>query len=175
MLVLYKNFVRSKLEYCCPLWHSRKIGDIQLIESVQRTFTDRISGMERLNYWQRLKKLCLLSLQRRRERFMIFFMWKIIHGKYTNDLGFQFRYSERRGLSVLIPPLSNANCKAQSLYDNSFAVLAGKLWNILPAEITQMSCFSTFKMNVDSFLSRFPDKPPIQGYPYVTDNSLLSF
>ena len=175
MMVLYKNYVRSKLEYCCPLWQNRKISDIQMIESIQRTFTQRINGMERLKYLQRLEKLHLLSLQRRRERFIIFYMWKIIYGKYTNDLGFQFRFSERRGLSVLIRPLTNTNCKAQTLYDNSFAVLAAKLWNLLPANLSLMSCFSTFKAGVDQFLSQFPDKPPVQGYPYVTDNSLLSF
>ena len=65
MMTLYKSFVRSKIEYCCPLWHSRKIADIQMIESLQRTFTSKIVGMEGLDYWQRLKKLHLLSLQRR--------------------------------------------------------------------------------------------------------------
>ena len=115
MMVLYKSFIRSKLEYCCPLWHNRKIEDIQLIESVQRTFTSRITGMENLNYWQRLQKLHLLSLQRRRERFVIFYVWKIVYGPNMNDLGLQFRHSERRGLSILIRPLENPNSKAQTL------------------------------------------------------------
>ena len=163
------------MEYCCPLWHSRKIEDIQAIESVQRTFTSRICGMERLNYWERFERLHLLSLQRRRERFIIFYIWKIIHGKYTNDLGLEFRMSERRGLVIVIPPLQHAYYKAQTLYDNSFPVLGSQLWNKLPANITLMSCFATFKMNVDQYLSGYPDKPPIQGYPYITDNSLLSF
>ena len=174
MMLLYKSFVRSKVEYCCPLWHTNKISDIQLIESVQRTFTTRISGMERLNYWQRLKKLNLLSLQRRRERFSIFQMWKIIYGNNNNNLNFQFRFSERRGLIVLINPIQNPNSKAQSLYDNSFAVMGPRLWNRLPANITQLSCFSLFKIAVDTFLSTLPDKPPLQGYPYTNDNSLIS-
>ena len=101
-------------------------------------------------------------------------MWKIINDKYSNDLGLQFRFSERRGIVVLIRPLSKTNLKAETLYDNSFAVLAAKLWNLLPANVTLMTCFSTFKAGVDHFLSQFPDKPPIQGYPYVNDNSLLS-
>ena len=175
MMVLYKSFVRSKLEYCCPLWHTRVLGDIQLLESVQRTFTSRINGMERLNYWERLERLHLLSLQRRRERFLIFYVWKIIYNNNLNELGLQFRLSDRRGLTVLIRPLENANSKVQTLYDNSFAFLGAKLWNMLPAQVSLISCFSSFKIKVDQFLSQFPDKPPIQGYPYVTDNSLLSF
>ena len=36
MMTLYKSFVRSQLEYCSLLWHPQKIGDIEVIESVQR-------------------------------------------------------------------------------------------------------------------------------------------
>ena len=35
-------------------------GDHPLIEGVQRTFTSRISGLQHLNYWERLAKLKLM-------------------------------------------------------------------------------------------------------------------
>ena len=65
MLTLYKSLVRSHLEYCCPVWHPKKISDIEEVEEVQRVFTRKILGMESLNYWDRLKRLSLMSLQRR--------------------------------------------------------------------------------------------------------------
>ena len=68
MLTLYKSMVRSLLEFCSPLWNPVKITDIQELESVQKTFTSKIYGCKELNYWERLKKLSLMSLQRRRER-----------------------------------------------------------------------------------------------------------
>ena len=34
MLTLYKSMVRSRLEYCCPVWNPVKISDIQKIENV---------------------------------------------------------------------------------------------------------------------------------------------
>ena len=71
MMTLYKSLVRSHLEYCCPLWNSSTLADIQQLEGVQRTFTSRISGVGHLNYWERLKALNLMSLQRRRERYII--------------------------------------------------------------------------------------------------------
>ncbi len=77
MLTLFKTLVRSKLEYCCPVWNPHKIADIEAIESVQRNYTRRISSCRDLNYWERLKKLSLLSLQRRRERYIIIYTWKI--------------------------------------------------------------------------------------------------
>ena len=68
MLTLYKSMVRSLLEYCCPLWHPIKISDIQELESVQKAFNARISGVKDMHYWDRLVYLSLMSLQRRRER-----------------------------------------------------------------------------------------------------------
>ena len=42
MLQLYKTLIRSRVEYCCPLWNPSKISDIQTLESIQRQFTKRI-------------------------------------------------------------------------------------------------------------------------------------
>ncbi|XP_056459756.1 alpha-N-acetylgalactosaminide alpha-2,6-sialyltransferase 5b isoform X1 [Gadus chalcogrammus] len=43
MLQLYKSLIRSRVEYCCPLWNPVKVSDIQTIEDVQRNFTRRIA------------------------------------------------------------------------------------------------------------------------------------
>ena len=62
MLTLFKTMVRSKLEYCCPVWNPHKIGDIKAIENIHRKFTRRIVGCKDLDYRARLKKLGLMSL-----------------------------------------------------------------------------------------------------------------
>ena len=60
MLALYKSMVRSLLECCCPRWRPIKISDIQELESVQKAFTARISGIKDMHYWDRLVHLSLM-------------------------------------------------------------------------------------------------------------------
>ena len=135
MLTLFKSLVRSHLEYCCPLWNSSKVSDIQQAEGVQRTFTSRISGMQHLNYWERLKSLNLMSLQRRRERYIIIHMWKVLHNRCPNDLGIKFTTTPRHGTKAILPPLvKSSSQRNQSLYDGSFAVIGPRLWNIVPKQ-----------------------------------------
>ena len=80
--------VRSRLEYCCPVWNPVKISDIQKLENVQRCFVRKIAGLKDMDYWDRLKKLKMMSLQRRRERYCIIQVWKIINGHAPNDVRF---------------------------------------------------------------------------------------
>ncbi|KAL5248617.1 hypothetical protein ACHWQZ_G017709 [Mnemiopsis leidyi] len=121
MLTFYKSMVRSLVEYCCPLWHPSKISDIQELESVQKTFISRIAGMREMHYWDCLVHLSLMSLQRRRERFIILHMWKILHGKTSNDLNIRFVARPRFGNLAIIPPSrKNSSAANQSLFDNSF-------------------------------------------------------
>ncbi|KAL5264266.1 hypothetical protein ACHWQZ_G005385 [Mnemiopsis leidyi] len=136
LITLYKSLVRSLLEYCCPLWNPGKVTEIQLIEGVQRTFTSRVSGLENLNYWERLSKLKLMSLQRRRERYIILMMWKILHNVVPNSCDIQFKTTSRHGAVAVIPPLSRASSiHNQSLYDRSFTVMGPKLWNKVPQTV----------------------------------------
>ena len=173
MLTLYKSLVRSTIEYCCPIWHPSKISDIEAIEGVQREFTRRISGCQELSYWRRLKKLDLMSLQRRRERFIILTMWKILHSKMPNDLNVQFRPEARLGVQAKVPNLPR-NCSRSSanLYETSFAVVGPKLWNCLPNELTTCENQTTFKNKLTEYLRTLPDEPPVQGYQRVHNNTV---
>ena len=176
MLTLYKSMVRSLLEYCCPLWNSRKVSDIQELEGVQRTFTARIAGVQHLDYWERLKKLSLMSLQRRRERYILLHMKKILLGSVSNDLLISFVERPRTGVKAVVPSLRrNATVYHQSVYDNSFAVMGPRLWNCIPAHINKIDAFESFKHELTSLLLRIPDKPPVKGYSSPNSNSILDW
>ena len=176
MITLYKSLVRSLLEYCCPLWDPTKITDIQMLEGVQRTFTSRIGGLKDMNYWERLAHLKLMSLQRRRERYTILMMWKILHNVVPNCCKIEFIDTSRHGTKAVIPSLSKCSSpRNQTLYDGSFAVRGPKLWNKVPAAIKAEKTFDGFKVSLSKFLALIPDHPPVSGYTCSWSNSLVDF
>ena len=176
MLTLYKSLVRSILEYNSPVWNPTKVGEIQAIEGVQKTFTSRISTLKSDDYWKRLKEMSLMSLQRRRERYIILQVWKILNGVSPNDIGMKFRETSRRGTIAVTPPLvKGCSQRNQSLYDGSFAVLGARLWNVVPVDVKSLKTFLSFKEKLSEFLASFPDNPPVRGYSCTNSNSLLDW
>ena len=79
LLPLYKALVRPHLEYANPVWSPYLVKDIKRIESVQRQFTKKITGLRSLKYEDRLKKLKLPSLVYRRKRGDMIECYKLTH------------------------------------------------------------------------------------------------
>ncbi|XP_076042165.1 uncharacterized protein LOC143026057 [Oratosquilla oratoria] len=83
LLPLWKTLVVAKLEYVCQLWFSHKVEEIQELEQVKRVFRRKLVR-DSLNYWERLKILKLYSLERRRERYIMIYVWKVLEGTAPN-------------------------------------------------------------------------------------------
>ena len=129
-----------------------------------------------MDYWEGLSHLNLYSLQRRRERYMIIYVWKILNALTPNDIEMEFYDHVRHGCKVKIPPVSKkCSVTISSIYDSSFPVVAAKLWNVLPKEVNQLTELAPFKAAIKRFLRYIPDKPPTQGYSTVNSNSLLDW
>ena len=79
---LFLSMVRPVLEYANPVWCPYLRKDIDRIERVQRHFTKRISGLNKLSYTERLKALDLPSLEYRRARGDMVECYKITHEIY---------------------------------------------------------------------------------------------
>ena len=50
--------------------------DIDRIERIQKNFISKISGLGKMNYHERLKRLGIYSLERRWEKFLIINAWQ---------------------------------------------------------------------------------------------------
>ena len=59
-------FGRPLVEYNSIIWSSATIRDIDSLESVQRRFTKRLSGLKHLNCYDRLERLTLSPLSSHR-------------------------------------------------------------------------------------------------------------
>ena len=136
--------------------------------------------MRDMAYEDRLKKLRLFSLERRRDRFAVIYVWRIINGLSPNleDETSKIRtvYSGRRGLTCVIPPLRNVSCRLQTIIDASFAVSGPRLFNCVPRELREyVGCIDNFKCKLDRFLATVPDKPVLLGHQQVSNCNSLSF
>ena len=118
MLTLLKSLAIPLLEYCCQLWNPSKAKDIQAIEAIQRMLTYKITEVQHLNHWERRHELKLYSLQRRREHYIIIYIWKITQHMVQILMGqwnkIKTRKHPRHGTQCVIQYPTNRN-PAQSL------------------------------------------------------------
>ena len=82
-----------------------------------------ISGCRGLVYWDRFEVLNLMSLQRRRERYIIIHVYKIQKIPAPNDLSMKFYGHIRLGTRCyvhLLALLKSATSYTKSIYDTSY-------------------------------------------------------
>ena len=178
MLTLLRSLVQPRLDYCSQLWSPRDQYSINRLESVQRQFISQIrdSNLTELNYWEKLSYLRVYSQERRRERYQIFFIWKLSQG-LVEGYQIKWQYSPRRG-RMAIPnniPLK-APAKVKKARERSLGVHGARLFNLLPPNLRNENSgdFLLFKNHLDIFLSGIPDEPTTHGLVRAAvSNSLL--
>ena len=134
MMTLFKSLVLTRLDYGSQLWSPHLVKHIDQLEKNQISFTKHITGMQSLEYSERLVSLKLYSLQRRRERYCIIYVWKIIEGLvpiFSKPI--VCSYSQRRGSSCIISHVNMG--RFGSLAYNSFRWRAIRLFNAMPKYI----------------------------------------
>ena len=129
----------------------------------------KISGVQHLTYWQQLKYLSLNSLERRQERYIIMYVWRILERHAPNvdfpwSCGIDSHWHILRGRYCQVPRVSHqAPATVQSIRYGSFAVRGPVLFNTLPSELRNVTkCES--KQALDIFLKIIPDEPQTPGY-----------
>ena len=119
-----------------------------------------------MKYWEQLKNMKMLSLQRRHERYRIIYTWKVLEG-LVPDCGVKKKQEGgRSGRKCEIPPINRkARKSVQTLREQTFQVNGPQLYNILPANVRNMTRCSIddFKMKLDKFLEGIPDEPSVRG------------
>ena len=175
LMTLYKSLVRSKMDYCCPVWFPTTKEEISALEGIQRSFTSRIQSLKGFSYWERLRKLKLMSVQRRRERYIIIHMWKIYTGTAPNDIKIKFHYNDRTGPQCIVPNLNARSSRINTLRYNFFTSMGPRLFNSLPKAVKECSSPDSFKKTLDDYIMSLPDTPPTPSYVAANNNSILEW
>ena len=138
-----------------------------------------------MSYWDKLQTVLLYSLERRRERYMVLYIWKVLEGISPNisngPSGITPKESERRGRECKVPNVrSSTSMRIQSIRRSSFGIKGPRLFNCLPKHIRDLRNMTVekFKLQLDKFLSTLPDEPLIPGYTQyrrVNSNSILDW
>ena len=133
---------------------------MQEIEGIQRTFTSHIRDVKNLNYWQRLVSLNIYSIERRYERYLIIYAWKIIENIYMCAELFCTTASDSRTGRQF-----NIGLQSKKALETPFT-RAKRAFNSLPKDLRNLTGVDVdcFKKHLDSFLSAIPDQPNVPGY-----------
>ena len=166
MKTLYKTLIVPHVDYCSQLWMPIQSTQILSIEKLQKDFLYRIPAVREMNYWEQLKHLKMISLQRRLERYRVLYIWKILEGISPN-CGISVKFEGGRLGRMCKIPILNTHAKAsvKTMREQTFQVNGPKLFNSLPAKIRNMTKCSLedFKMALDSYLAKVPDEPSVSG------------
>ena len=164
---MLRTYILPVMDYASQVWSPVNQAELNELESVQRTYTHRTEDMSNLDYWQRLQKMNLQSIQRRHERYKIIYHWKLING-LVPQCDIRWTDNDRRGIMISIPSIkSKHSALVVNMRQSSLAVHGGSMFNMLPFYIRNFKgTLSEFKSCLDDFLCQIPDQPAIQGmYP----------
>ena len=144
LLSIYTLHIRPLIEYGSCLWNTGYIGDLKLLERIQRRWTRSVEGMEELPYWERLRALNLFSLQGRFLRADLILVYKIFHGlcalKPENLFQAANNVHTRGHRFKIYAPLTNLEIRRRF-----FAVRVVAHWNALGQDTVEATSLESFK------------------------------
>ena len=146
---LYKAMVRPHLEYGNAIWGPCYVGDLRLVEGVQRRATKLIPRLHNLPYEERLSELKLPSMEYRRKRGDMIQCFKIMNGLVRLDV------------EKIFTPIPSAGTRGHhqrvlrqrahtSVRAKSFSQRTIRSWNSLPKHVIEAPTVNTFKNRLDT-------------------------
>ena len=106
-------------------------------------------------------------MERRRERYELLYIFKIIKHQVPN-VGLKWKFFPRRGRELIPPSVAkNSLLSAVTIRRNSFRGKAAYLFNCLPASLRNINIdtpMPTIKRAADKILKNVADEPMLIGY-----------
>ena len=153
ILKLYLSLVRPHLDYAAQFWSPYYRKDIESLEAVQRRMTKMVEGMRNIPYKERLKRLNLHSLERRRVRGDLIEVFKWVKGinegniKQVIDLSKQNR---TRSNGFKLEKLRFRTNIGKNWFTNRVV----NDWNSLSKHVVEAESINSFKRRLDEYMDR---------------------
>ncbi len=140
---LYRASVRPHLKYGMPACSPKLVADINHLERIQILVARLLTGMHHRLYEERLQRLGLYSLQRRRLRDNLITTLKIFKGLLDVDPNLFIVPPARRGLRGHPYKVLQGACHRRRR-GSAFSVRVVKYWNKLPASVVTAPSVNVF-------------------------------
>ena len=148
----FVTYVRPILEYASCVWSPYTIGQVTKIEAVQRRFTKRLLCCCGMQYPERLAKLGVDSLELRRLRFDLIYVYKILFGMIETDVSALFVVNNAdtvtRGHNFKLFVQQSRIDVRKYFFSNRVV----QCWNSLPAtpnDFSSLGCFRRMLQRAD--------------------------
>jgi hypothetical protein len=152
VLKLYLALVRPHLDYAVQFWSPYYRMDINSLERVQRRMTKLIPQIRNLSYEERLTKLKLHSLERRRVRGDMIEVYKWMNGHNRGDINRVLKVSTQDRTRNNGYKLDKFRFR-KDLGKYWFSNRVVDLWNQLPRNIVEVGSLDCFKHGLDKYMS----------------------
>jgi hypothetical protein len=152
---LYISMVRPHLEYAFQVWSPTLESDISKLEKIQRKATKIPTALKNISYDDRLKILGLTTLEERRKRGDLIYMFKITKGYesicWENSQVQSDRASRKQNLKreSFSSKRSNDFCREVSVRHNFFINRVIPDWNNIPSKLVSAPSINSFKARLD--------------------------
>jgi len=140
-VLLVRNFVKC-------------LGDIEIIEKVQKRATKLIISLKKLWYIERLKQLQLPTLKYRRLRgdCDMIEVFKIVHNYYDWEAAVKLNFNTFNTTRGNMYKLQKFMCHC-NIRKYSFCVQVVNIWNSSPNEVVEADTVNAFKYRLDKHWS----------------------
>ena len=161
-LDLFKSQARPIVESSNLVWTPSTKRDQIELEKVQRRASSYVSGLQHLDYENRMRALGLPSLAYRRRRGDMIEMYKRVNGCYDEEFPWVKIDSNPKGLRGTQFKLVKER-KTNAAKRNAFSVRAVNDWLSLPDQVVNAPSVNAFKARIDRHWDEFKYVYPEYG------------
>ena len=144
------------MEFAVPVWSPWNQADVDLLESVQKRAVRMVLGLRSKAYEDKLAELNLMSLEKRRTKYDLVQVFKVVHGYDNVDYATWFTLVGENPTRVTRGTSDPLNIVQKMAVTDPrkhfFSLRVTSAWNALPGELKRAASVQAFKEQITTYL-----------------------